>query len=194
MSPPDHGEIASIDPPVSRPPVSIPLSRTSSRSTVTLATDTESPVVMDRRTRQAAEEPIGISGPIPGSSRRNPKRARGDGGDGSDDDDDEYLPRKRARLARSTTRSIRAVQRLSIHVVTSLDTHTAQASTSSAVAGTSGQPLQPTAQSKLTSDRGPDQPDVTQLAPRRRPTRTASVQSSLSRTPSVIAHPQVCFI
>lgn len=92
-------------------------------STVTLATDTETPIVVGRRTRQTREKPIEASHLDPGPSRRNAKRARSSGNEGGesnddDDGDDEYLPRKRAKLTRSATRSFRIVRRSSICIST----------------------------------------------------------------------------
>jgi hypothetical protein len=96
----------------------IPLSRTSSRSTVTLATDAEAPTV-GQRTKKTREQSIESAGSNPGPGRQKHKRARDPKSEGSDDSDDgEYLPRKRARLSRSSTRTIRAVRKLlSIHNV-----------------------------------------------------------------------------
>lgn len=64
------------------------------------------------------------AGSNPGPSTQRHKRARSpesEGSDDDDDDDDEYLPRKRARVSRSSSRSIQAVRELSIYVITELN-------------------------------------------------------------------------
>lgn len=106
-------------------PAPLSRSRASSRSTVTLPTDAETPVVMVRMTQRTRERPIEDVGSDPGPSRRNPKRRRipGREGDDDDDDDDEYLPRKRAMLSRPATRGVHAVRRLFVPVVAALNAH-----------------------------------------------------------------------
>lgn len=105
-------------PPTPRPSTPIPLSRTN--STITLATDTEEPVVVGRPGRQARKQSIAGPGSSLGPSTRRPKRTRSPVSEGSDDDD-EYLPRKRVKVNRSSTRSIQAVRKSSVYVIAELN-------------------------------------------------------------------------
>jgi hypothetical protein len=82
-------------------------------STATLAADMEVPDVVVQRTRRMHGQDVNS---IPGPSKQNTKRARSPGS-GSSEGDDEYLPRKRVRSGRSSTRIVHAVRRLSIHLI-----------------------------------------------------------------------------
>ena len=193
----NHGETTSADiPPASQPSAPMPLSRASSRSTSTLATDTDTSIIAGQSTQQTREqEDTGLN---PGPDTQKAKRARSPE-DSDGDDDDEYLPRKRARLSRSSTRSIRAVRKPLIHAVApSNESIVAQKhSMLSVAAGTSDPPsLRRLAaniiieQPGLTTERpsssvvpSPSEPTQGQgqgqshPTLRRRPTRTASATS-----------------
>lgn len=103
----DHELAASIDiPPALRPSASMSLSRTSSRSTITLTTDTEAPIAASQQTQRTREQDPGLDpGPSVRMSKRPRRPEKGGNSDDDDDDDDEYQPRKRARLNQSSTRN-----------------------------------------------------------------------------------------
>ena len=197
----NHGKTTLVDiPPESQPSAPMPSSRTSSRSTSTPATDTDASIIAGQLTQQTREqEDTGLN---PGPSTQKAKRARSPE-DSDGDDDDEYLPRKRARLSRSSTRSIRAVQKSLFNAVTpSNESIVAQKhSMSSVAAGTSDPPSlhrlaagiiidQPgltterpsdsvviPSPSEPIQDQGQGQSHTRQATLRRRPIRTASAAS-----------------
>ena len=112
---PDHQEAASTDlPPASQSPAPTPLSRASSISTITLTTDTEAPVVVGPPTQQTYEQ--NDAGLNHEPRMRRSKRQRSPESERSEDcdDGDDYLPYKRAKLSRSSTRTIHAVRKLPI--------------------------------------------------------------------------------
>ena len=71
-------------------------------------TDTEGPVVVDPPAQQACEQNAGLDH---GPRVRRHKRKRSPEGEWSENDDDDYLPYRRAKLSRSSTRTIHAVRK-----------------------------------------------------------------------------------
>ena len=102
-------------PPTPRFSTSIPLSRASSRSTVTLETDGEASGFGDRPGRLTREQSIQFANPDPGPSTRKSKRARSPEDEETEGDNDgEYLPAKRARVSLSSRRAVRTVRKFPI--------------------------------------------------------------------------------
>ncbi|KAF9642261.1 hypothetical protein BDM02DRAFT_3273532 [Thelephora ganbajun] len=174
-------------PPVLRPPAPTSLSRTSSRSTATLATDTEAPIVVGQRTQRTRGQEGASSNP--GPSGQKSKRTRNSESEGSDGvGDDEYLPRKRARLSRSSTRTVHATHSMSSVAAGASDPPSldqpapgiiTEEPSGSGVVSPSSQP---------TEDQGQGRVNARQTTLRRRPTRTASA-ASLSRPTLGMTHP-----
>lgn len=156
-------------------------------STITLPTDTEAPIVAGSSTQQTCEQTD--DGVDPGPSARRLKRQRdleGEWGD-SDDDGDDYLPYKKAKLSRSSTRAIHAVWKSSIRTVASSNVHLVLQTRSmpSVTGGTSGRHL---------SDRSQKHHNINtrKTTLRRRLMRATSEATVVSGTSLTVTRPQVC--
>lgn len=156
-------------------------------STVTLPTDTEAPIITGPSTQQTYEQTD--AGLDPGPSARRPKRQRDLEGEwgGSDDDGDDYLPYKKAKLSRPSTRAIHAVWKSSIWTATAPNVHFVVQTRSmpSVTGGTSDRPL---------SDRSRKQRNINtrKTTLRRRLMKATSEATVVSGTSLAVTRPQVC--